>query len=306
MHLWGKRQLTAPLFFAAILAGCGEDTTAPQIPAPPPGPSIISGADSTFEIMTWNIEWFPKSDETTVAMVRDIIDTLDVDLIAVQEIADTTAFRTLLQSLEDFGGFYSPDVYDGDSYQKTGIIYREAIVSVGNHYPIFTDPDDGWAFPRPPMRYAITVQGKAEVFDFVLIVIHLKAMGSWEDIARRREAAVRLKDYLDSHIAAGSEKDYVVAGDWNDEIDDLASVNSFTAFLESDAYHFLTFPLAGSGRDASYPYLGSLIDHILVSEDALAEYDGGAAHTQRLDDVYPDYFRRVSDHRPVMATFPVF
>ena len=44
------------------------------------------GTDDTFEVVTWNIEWFPKDGQTTVGYVSQIIEALDVDLIAMQEL----------------------------------------------------------------------------------------------------------------------------------------------------------------------------------------------------------------------------
>jgi len=50
------------------------------------------GTDSTFDVMTWNIEWFPKNGQITVDYVRQIIQALDVDLLALQEIDNKTYF----------------------------------------------------------------------------------------------------------------------------------------------------------------------------------------------------------------------
>jgi hypothetical protein len=108
-------------------------------------------------------------------------------------------------------------------------------------------------------------------------------------------------------VAANTEKDYLVAGDWNDEIDDPSQANAFSVFVEDTLnYRFLTTPLVGQSTAASFPRYGTLIDHILVSQDAFAEYQGGLTKTLRLDDELANYISEVSDHRPVMATFPVF
>jgi hypothetical protein len=48
-----------------------------------------------------------------------------------------------------------------------------------------------------------------------------------------------------------------------------------------------------------------LIDHILVTVDALGEYEGGWTETLRLDTEVLYYSYYVSDHRPVMSQFPV-
>ena len=285
------------------LPGCGGSPT--EFKFPPRPAAVVLGQSNTLEIMTWNIEMFAKGDEATIDGVARIVDTLDVDIIAVQEIADTTEFRALIDALDGYAGLYEPGPC-GDWCLKTGILYKESIVTVTEETNLFADPEYNYAFPRPPMQYSITASRSGHTFDFELIVLHLKAGGSQSDLDRRREAARLLKEYLDAEIAGGGEKDYILAGDWNDALTDPPEFSAFSIFLDSEDYQFLTAPLAGDNVNASYPSLLSFIDHILVSEDALAEYAGGSIHTERLDEVYSNYFTLISDHRPVMARFPVF
>ena len=54
------------------------------------------GTDSTFEIMTWNIEWFPKNGQSTVDYVTEIIQALDIDLLAIQEVDNTEFFDQMI------------------------------------------------------------------------------------------------------------------------------------------------------------------------------------------------------------------
>ncbi len=295
--------LAFPAVFLLLLTGCGSKSTDPE-PAPPP-PPVIPGSPSTFELMTWNIEWFAKDGQATIDMVVDIIDSLQVDLIAVQEIADTTDFRTLIRALDGYQGLYSPDTY-GDTYQKTGILYKESVVSIGSYFPIFTGDDDWYAFPRPPMKFHVTAGKNGREFDFRLIVLHLKAFGDSASTNRRRAAVQELKDYLDERQEYDEEKDYIVAGDWNDSLSDPPWSNIFMPLQQSPDYRFVTASLVSSSWNISHPGVGSLIDHILISSDVEPEYYPGHVYTQRLDDVWPDYIDIVSDHRPVMAIFPVF
>lgn len=60
------------------------------------------GTDSTLEIITWNIEWFPKNGSTTVDSVRRIIEALDADIIACQEIGDTIIWKQMVNSMPDY------------------------------------------------------------------------------------------------------------------------------------------------------------------------------------------------------------
>jgi endonuclease/exonuclease/phosphatase family metal-dependent hydrolase len=267
----------------------------------------VQGSENTLEIATWNLEHFPLNGSSTIDKLAAIIRQLDIDIYAVQEIESTTSFRNLVDSLNGYEGLFSEHVYSGGDYQKTGIIYKQDMVTVLSSQLLFTGND--YAFPRPPLLLHMDVQKDGKHFDFFLVVIHLKAFSEPENVERRKAAALALKTYMDDKIVdqKETEKDYIVAGDWNDEIDDPPAENAFQVFIDAPgSYLFLTQPLAGDSMHASYPSWGSLIDHILISGDCFDEYTNGSCKTIRLDDQVSEYSVYISDHRPVMAVFPVF
>ena len=59
----------------------------------------FSGTDNLLDIVTWNIETFPKNDNVTVNYLSDIISNLNVDIIALQEIVSLNDFNELLSNL---------------------------------------------------------------------------------------------------------------------------------------------------------------------------------------------------------------
>lgn len=275
---------------------------------PPPGFQLTpEGVANALEIATWNLEHFPLNGTTSIERIAEIIKQLDIDIFALQEIEDISAFQQLLDKLPEYNGLFSDDQYQGGDYQKTGIIFKNNLVTVVSQEMLFSG--DSYAFPRPPLLLRIDARKNGKLFDFFLIIIHLKAFDDAENRERRRAAALALKNYMDEKIngQVELEKDYIVAGDWNDEIDDPESENAFQVFIDAPGlYQFLTLPLTGNDVNASYPSRSSLIDHILVSADCLVEYQGGSIKTLRIDDSVGSYFDTVSDHRPVMAVFPVF
>ena len=258
-----------------------------------------AGTDSAFDIATWNIENFPKDGMQTVKQLRWLVPWLDLDVYAVEEIADTIAFNELLAGLSGYSGLYSRDDY-GSSYQKTGVIYKTGTVRLSDVEQLFWRNS---AFPRPPLAMTVTASGNGWTFDFRLIVLHLKAGYGDEDRQRRAEACVALKQYIDTELGSGAEQDFIVVGDWNDELNDPVAENVFSPFLDDSAhYRFLTIPLVGNPEQVSY-IGGDLIDHVLVTSDALVEYGLGRTVTLRLDDEVAQYQDEVSDHRPVMSSF---
>jgi predicted extracellular nuclease len=265
------------------------------------------GSDSSLELLTWNVQNFPLLENKTVVNVSEIILDLDVDLIGFQEIADTNSFRELLRLIPNYDGIYSLDIYGGGDYQKTAIVYKKNVIQISQIKMLF--PDDGYSFPRPPLQVNVLAGKDQNIFDFTMIVLHLKAFGGAENEARRRSACQKLKSYLDIEILNSQDKDFIVVGDWNDELDDPVNENVFQIFLnDSLNYRFLTYELA-KNPTSNATYIGnfqSVIDHMLISKDMQIEYDTGVTEVLKIDSFFSPYRNEVSDHRPVGAKFPVF
>ena len=60
------------------------------------------GTDSTFEVITWNIERFPKNGQTTIDSVGKIISALNLDLWALQEINDSNKLKQAIAKLPNY------------------------------------------------------------------------------------------------------------------------------------------------------------------------------------------------------------
>jgi endonuclease/exonuclease/phosphatase family metal-dependent hydrolase len=292
------------LLLLGILSACKK----PNIPSETNSDFEVSkfGTENHFELATWNIENFPKEGEATVSALKNVIEQLDVDFIAVQEISNVADFRALLSQLPEWNGGYSSDVYSSGSYQKTGYLYKRSMISISDVHNIFNN--DPYAFPRPPLMLFAAIKDKSGTpFDFNLIILHLKAMGGAENEARRRAAADKLKDFIDSEIAAGADSDFVVLGDWNDHLNDDREHNIFRRIIDDSVhYQFLTQSLDGQYSYISTRYPKSLIDHILITADTRAEYGKGLTKVLYLDEEYEDYKAYISDHRPVVVRFNGF
>jgi hypothetical protein len=259
------------------------------------------GTDTTFEVLTWNVIQL-QNDFRRLDTLAILIQNLDIDMVAFQEIADTLAFRGLLARLPGWNGVYAPYDYPSTPYIKTGVIWRTDRATVNYIEQLFVGYS--YQFPRPPIHVFATVNCGGGQFDFHLIDMHLKALSDEESQQRRRAAVLMLKAYLDVNVPAAPDHDWLVVGDWNDELDDPQSENVFWPLLtDSLDYRFLTFWMAGNNYWASYPSWPSLLDHIMIVSDVNAEYGNGTTVTLRLDDEYCNYLNRISDHRPVMALF---
>ena len=294
------------------------DSSCAQPPAvfrPLAGGLTTVGTETTLDLATWNLEFFPLRlpgnydcphpvDRGRLEQTANLINILGLDIIAIQEISDPDGFDQLIPLIPGYAGLLAPEER-GCNYQRPGLIYRTDQVTVQSSKLLFTG--DSYAFPRSPFQVDLIMTANGRSYPLHLIVVHLKASGDSESQARRRLASAQLKTYLDTQSARDPDADYMIAGDWNDVLTDPLSTSSFPGFLsDPEDYTFLNMPLVGSSEFASHPFGGgSLIDHIMVNHAACADFSEGFVTTLRLDLLVP-FYGNVSDHRPVMVQAPIF
>ena len=251
----------------------------------------ITGEDNTLDIVTWNIENFPKNNLTNM-YVRQIIDSLDVDIIALQEIVDIQNFNNILDSLgNDWVGFRSGEI-DSDYQELSYIINTQNIEIVSNPYTILNDYAYYFAY-REPYVLEISYQNN----NFILINIHYKCCNGSED--RRLQASLLLYSYINTFF---NDSKVIVLGDFNDLLID--DNNVFSPFLsDMNNFYFTDFSIANSSNEFwSFPSWPSHLDHILITNE-LFNY---VVDTQTvlvdwsLNGGLSAYDAYVSDHRPVM------
>jgi len=261
------------------------------------------GTESTFEIMTWNIEWFPKNDQITVDYVTQIIVALDIDLLAIQEVDDTNFFDQMLNGLPGYEGYYESSWFAGLAY-----IYKTDVIEINELYEIYTTSPYWSPFPRSPMVMDMNFRGE----NFIIINNHFKCCGdgyldiedSGDEETRRYIASNLLKEYIDSNFA---NDNVIVLGDLNDILTDNPNNNVFQNFInDAENYLFADMEIAeGSSSDWSYPTWPSHIDHILVTNELFDEFENSNSDIQtikideHLDGGWYEYDQNVSDHRPV-------
>ena len=292
-----------------LVTGCNKRLTDATSPAPEIELSEF-GTDRTLEIASWNIEQFPLRNDITVDKVAEIMLQLDLDLYGVQEIVNVGQMQVLMDSLNN----NDPDAgYDfrlnpstsGDL--KTGVVFKSSIISILSETTLFNGDSDFAG--RPPYVVRMLASHNGRNFDFTLIVLHLKAFGDQSSEDRRRRSIQKLEAYLNEQIALpDNDDDYIVLGDWNDILTDPAEDNVFLPFLSKPSqYEFLTLPLASDENEFTFvDGFNSLIDHIMITSSVDMQYPTDRAFILRLDERVVNYVSDVSDHRPVVVTFPAF
>ena len=253
------------------------------------------GSEQNLDIVTWNIENFPKN-EYTVDYVKQCIDELNVDIIALQEITNGARLEELKESLgENWTAFKA-----SSSLALAYLVNTSKITINNNPYNILSQFSYDFA-SRPP--YVLEINYNNE--DLTLINVHFKCCSDTpndpDNSARRQAASEAIYNYISDNL---DNSNVVVLGDFNDT---LNNTNNVFDIFENDTNNF-TFAdeniANGPSENWSFPSYGpygSHIDHILLTNELTDNIV--SAETIKVDDAlsgsFADYDYYISDHRPV-------
>lgn len=279
-------------FDAAVI----DATPTDGYPRPLSGVVPAVGSATTLDVACWNIENFPDN-ATTPSLVADVLTSLDLDLIVVEEIASVAAWQELIDRLPEHDGVLSTHVYTSTSYQKLGLIYRTSVVQVGAPELLFVA--DSYAFPRPLFRVPVTVGS----LTFDAIGVHFKAGGAVDDAERRAAAARALDQYLRASFEDSAEDQVIILGDYNENLSIPSGTANLAPILAPDLYRLRTQAAIDAGGVSFVPS-GRIIDHIVTTAGFDAETGSIAAVIPRLDLAIPRYVELISDHLPVVLSIP--
>lgn len=259
------------------------------------------GTDSTLDIVSWNIEWFPKEGQITIDYVSEILQSLDAEVFAIQEIDDEASFEQLLDGMPGWLGFHL-----NSSYLEMAYIYKEGVMDNVEIYEILTNKSR--ELPRPPLVLEMDYEGQ----HYVIINNHLKCCGDglldmnddWDEEKRRYDACYLIDEYI---LEFYPNDKVVLLGDLNDILTDIPTQNVFEVFLaDADQYWFTDMGIAQGGSSGwSYPSWPSHLDHIMISSEIYDEFadEDSEILTIKLEEHFEggwsEYDEYVSDHRPM-------
>ena len=266
---------------------------------------LYFGTDNDLDIMTWNIEWFPKNGQVTIDYVGQIIEALDIDVLAIQEIDDISSFNQVVNGLDDYDGYLESSWFAGLAY-----IYNTQTIEINNIYEIYTSSPYWSPFPRSPMVMDMNFMNE----NYIIINNHFKCCGDDnmnlndddDEETRRYIASNLLKEYVDNYFP---DSNVIILGDLNDELNDNPNDNVFQMILDDfENYLFTDMEIAqGNSTGWSYPSWPSHLDHILITNEL---FDNNSyVEVIRIDDFmdggFSQYDQNISDHRPVALKLSV-
>ena len=235
--------------------------------------------------------------------VQQIIENIDADIYAFQEIDDTVSFKYMLADLPQYHYYFMTSYYAGLAF-----IYKHEVIQINDIYEIYTSYPYWNPFPRSPKIMDFNFDNQ----NFFAINNHFKCCGdgylnqtdSDDEEARRYLASNLSKSYIDTYLP---DKSVFLLGDLNDRITDPNPNNVFINFLnDSENYLFADTDIAtGSSTNWSYPSWPSHLDHILITNELFDETQNSSYEIktlkieQYLSNGWNEYEANVSDHRPV-------
>lgn len=289
-----RRILIYILFIFVILAGGCR-----QIPEPPsPGDSHIfvpcipfPGTAQSLDIVTFNLGTFPVKGYSSVIAVASLLNTIDADVYALQEVASEPGFNQLVDLMPGYAGLF---YLINNSDWNLAYIYKTSEISLsqGSARLLFQDSE---YFLRPP--FEIRINHVPSGIGLYLINNHLKCCGGYDNERSRRLASEMLKDYIDNDR---SDDAVIILGDLNDEITGTGTdENPFLNFINDPANYLFTDMDIASGSQLwwSYPSWPSHIDHILITDELFSNHDTTMVY--KAAPCYSEYSNYISDHRPV-------
>ena len=265
--------------------------------------------DETFDIVTWNIEWFgaangPDDDNLQLQNVKAVIDSIGADIYALQEISNPTMFEQLINELEDYGGFQA----GFSQQQKTAYLFRrESVDSLDSGLISTGMTTEFWANGRFPLMFRFMASDPGcQVYCGSLIMstynIHAKATTNnpSSDYNQRINASTEVKAYLDTQ----RDQDAVILiGDYNDEIGtSVVSGNDspYKNFVDDVEYTVVTKSLEDKGFGSHSG--GAFFDHITFSSELSELYFEGTEQVTNTSFI-SSYLSTTSDHYPILVRF---
>ena len=159
------------IIFLLFLSSCADNTSSSD------GTDIIQNADN-LDIITWNLQNFPKHSQTNTQLISLINELEGIDIIALQEIESSTHLNTIASSLGDNWIAYR---HENSDWGELSYLINTATITFNSPYSILNQEEYYFAF-RPPYLLEFNFNNQ----EFFLINVHYKCCDHSEQDSERR------------------------------------------------------------------------------------------------------------------------
>lgn len=284
---------------------------------------------ATLDVVTWNISWFgseynnPVDDLLQRQHAKTVMDSLNADIYLLQEIVDTAGLGWLSRNLQNgpYEYLISPHASNASGMssgnwrigQKTAFLYRKGHFSnissrgftVNNNSTNYYN----WSNGRYPFRMDadVSVDGVRKRISFITLHAKSEVGDDPTNYLRRKGAAELMHDSISNKDL---NKHFLVAGDFNDDLDSTISkvapisLTPYYPFM-SDDFQFIPASYWNTQRgDNSYIGYDNVIDHVLLSSEMNHDYVPFSCIIRKdAASWVANYQSELTDHYPVMARF---
>lgn len=248
------------------------------------------GTDGTVDVACWNLKMFPTAAETP-RLVGDLIASLAVDVVALEEIESRAALDAMVARLP--GWEVAMPTAPGSATGGIALAWRTAAATVTDVAVVHAgDP----GFVRPVVRASVeTASGRAMIY-----VVHLKAGTGAADEQTRIDAMTKLETTVRGEVDATAVDRVLVLGDFNADFDDTRGGEVFAPWTAApERYSVLTKPLDDADVATFLP-ASITLDHVIATR-AFDPAIAAAPIVPPLATQLAGYAQTVSDHLPVIV-----
>lgn len=260
------------------------------------------GSKNDITIGTFNIAWLgdgiddkaPRTPED-IKNISQVIVTLDADILALQEIENTKAIESIVDTAK-----YNIITSTYPKEQKTALIINKKIEIV-NTYQL-----DAISLGNEDLRPGLVAYCKYNGFDFFVGSFHFKSTSRYDDTPYkksrsfdiRQEQSAILIEEIKKLVSIKKDKDVILLGDFNDN---PSKKNSNITALDNDEFDFLTSNM----MSCKYSIWKS-IDHIIVSQSMKSRAKNSTLTMIDINTMFPEEeAKKVSDHCPVIIKMSI-
>ena len=180
------------IWLMLLFTGCGADQESTDARTE----SLEFGSEQSVDILTWNIEAFPKEGFASAEALVDLLTALQPDVVAIQEVWSQAHLEWVAQTLGTFQISATPESEETGLYflfdtRTAELVTPAQTILRANAYDFGS---------RAPIQIDLMVHGTS----IRLINLHYKCCGDdqigdtyWDEEVRRLTASGVLKGYLD-------------------------------------------------------------------------------------------------------------
>ncbi len=271
----------------------------------------IADKQAQIQIGTYNLEFFTDLNPSTGAWCEEhnhrtlpqikalasFIDSLDIEVLALQEVEDAAALDLLLKYMPT--GKYAYII----SHQQ-GLCQRVAVLYQPKKVSLTYKGEIPLSLGHAGLRNGLVVYGKVlpNGFDFTLVVVHLKAYFDSKSTATREQQLKLLGNWVSNYLKdKNNDPDLILAGDFNEHL--LTDRYAFSLLDQDLGLKDLDQDVPDKTCTPDGRYYSDPIDHIIISPNAENEYEG----TTTLDNYFTNstlsYRESYSDHCIMWSDF---